>query len=277
MSKALTSDLLERVRRHYIKPGDPLPGGVFLPEVTMGTAGGRRVDALYVGFTSTRGHYLIGHELKVSRADWLHELSQLDKSEAWTSQCHAFYLVVPDESIVLAGELPPDWGLMVIDPRTKTRLRTITPAVMHRDREPSWRTMHSVLKKMDTERMQSVAKARDKAYEDNLDDMVKLRTELNELRNAGQGERAEDSARKVLAAIEDALGIHISMSGFRQSGAHFSIEQLAESLKPWLAAEGEAKALMHWRVGNLEHLSRQIADAQVAVEQASRAYKELES
>lgn len=35
-------ELLERLKRHYIKPGDLMPGGAFLPEVVLGS---RRADA----------------------------------------------------------------------------------------------------------------------------------------------------------------------------------------------------------------------------------------
>ena len=43
-----TNDLLSRLRRHYIKPGVPRPGGAFLPEVQTpsGVFPQRRVDAL---------------------------------------------------------------------------------------------------------------------------------------------------------------------------------------------------------------------------------------
>lgn len=48
MPKMSTQELLERLRRHYIKPG-PMAGGVFVPEVSFnGQFGaGRRCDALY--------------------------------------------------------------------------------------------------------------------------------------------------------------------------------------------------------------------------------------
>lgn len=42
-----TQALLDRLRRHYIRPGQAMPGGVFLPEVGMngGWGAGRRCDA----------------------------------------------------------------------------------------------------------------------------------------------------------------------------------------------------------------------------------------
>lgn len=68
---------------------------------------------------------LIGHEVKVSRSDWLHELKQPEKAEAWKRFCHEWYLVVSDATIVRDGELPDGWGLMVSHGRS---LRLVTRA-----------------------------------------------------------------------------------------------------------------------------------------------------
>lgn len=54
-----------------------------------------------------------GHEIKVSRSDWLTELRDLTKAEATAKYCDYFWLVVSDKSIVKDGELPAGWGLMV--------------------------------------------------------------------------------------------------------------------------------------------------------------------
>ena len=145
-----TDELLERLRRHYIKPG-ALPGGVFVPEVSVNGAwgAGRRVDALYAGFTQSSGRILIGHELKVSRSDWLHELATPEKGETWASACNAFYLVVPDEGIVSEGELPLGWGLMMPTAKTRTRLQVVVkPPVSQHD--PPWWATRSMMARLDT-------------------------------------------------------------------------------------------------------------------------------
>ena len=54
-----------------------------------------------------------GHEVKVSRADWLSELRDPAKADAIKRFCDFWWLVVPDASIVKPGELPEDWGLIV--------------------------------------------------------------------------------------------------------------------------------------------------------------------
>lgn len=54
-----------------------------------------------------------GHEVKVSRSDWLTELRDLDKSERVKRFCNFWWLVVSDQTLVKPGELPEDWGLIV--------------------------------------------------------------------------------------------------------------------------------------------------------------------
>ena len=59
------------------------------------------------------GPMLHGHEVKVSRSDWLTELRDPDKAEAFRRYCDFWWLVVADKSIVKVGELPLGWGLLV--------------------------------------------------------------------------------------------------------------------------------------------------------------------
>lgn len=57
---------------------------------------------------------LHGHEVKVSRADWLTELRQPEKAKEFTPYMHYWWLVVSDASYVREGELPAGWGLMAV-------------------------------------------------------------------------------------------------------------------------------------------------------------------
>jgi hypothetical protein len=55
-----------------------------------------------------------GHEVKVTRADWLRELKDPDKAAEFTLYMHYWWLVVPGADIVRAGELPGRWGLLAL-------------------------------------------------------------------------------------------------------------------------------------------------------------------
>jgi len=70
---------------------------------------------------------LYGHEVKVSRSDWLTELKDPTKSEPIKRHMHHWYLVVPDVNLVKPGELPEDWGLMIIGKDGKLRAKKKAP------------------------------------------------------------------------------------------------------------------------------------------------------
>lgn len=54
---------------------------------------------------------IYGHEVKVSRSDWLSELADPTKAEEWARYCHHWYLVAPEG--IVRDDLPDGWGLMV--------------------------------------------------------------------------------------------------------------------------------------------------------------------
>lgn len=251
----VTSELVDRLRRHYIK--DPAsPGGMFITECGLNNGFGpqRRVDALHVGFTRTSGQLLRGHEVKVSRADWLHELDQPEKAEFWSSQCHEWWLVTPVTEIVALGELPPGWGHMVPDPRSKTRFKVLVRADRKTDAHaPSWLAVRSILARIDSltqadrreERQQIEREARAKAEAD-LDRRAaqslpwKTRQRVGfaeqveaELGLAGERHIDYDAARKALrlAPLLDQL-----------AGSWGGFSGVEKAAKEMLTTLGEARA-----------------------------------
>ena len=142
-----TANLMGLLERHYLRPSDRLPAGVFLPEVGWnGYDQSSRCDALFIGFTSASGRLLVGHEVKASRADWLRELAKPGKADGWADQCHQWWLVTAP-GVVQAGELPEGWGLMVPGPRT--RMKIITAATT-RNVTPSWDVSRSIVARLNT-------------------------------------------------------------------------------------------------------------------------------
>ena len=55
-----------------------------------------------------------GFEVKTSRSDWLTELRDPEKAQAFIPFVHYWWLVVPDKSLVKLDELPNGWGLLAI-------------------------------------------------------------------------------------------------------------------------------------------------------------------
>lgn len=242
-----TSALLDRLRRHYIKPGEPFPGGVFLHETGWnGAHHTTRCDALYVGFTSTRGRLLTGHEIKVSRSDWLHELDQPHKADPWCDQCHAWYVVAPVEGIVRPEELPHGWGLMLPEPRSKVRMRIAVPAQLHTERTPSWDACRSILARYDTLRAQAISDATFAARRE-AQEQVEQRVEA--LVACGPPATDETRARDVLTALELAIGR--KLTGYRGWGPdHVGVEELA-ALMPLIDPARDIEDARRQLTGNL--------------------------
>jgi hypothetical protein len=85
------------------------------------TLGNRRVDFAALSCWRTRGYRLVGAEIKVSRADWLRELQEHEKSRGWTEACDEFYIVAP-KGIVQRDEVPREWGFLeLVGARLMTR------------------------------------------------------------------------------------------------------------------------------------------------------------
>jgi hypothetical protein len=270
-ARTITADLLERLRRHYIKPGQVPAGGVFLPEVGWNATGGTsRADALYVGFTSASGRLLVGHEVKASRSDWLSELNKPGKADGWADQCHAWYLVtIP--GVVAEGELPPGWGLM--HPGTsRTRMKVVTTAHVHRDRTPSWDAARSIMARLDTLQMDARAAIR-------AEEHAKVKGELDAAAAAEQrwAEHAQTQVQELrtrLRWVEETLGVRLVDDhgpGGMQNGTATRAElaDVAGLLAHHTSLRDAARALSD-RYGrtDLAHLRQALDAVEAAVQRA---------
>ena len=73
----------------------------------------RTADALAIDTWPSKGLELHGFEVKCSRSDWLAELRQPDKAEAFRRYCDRWWLVTSDRTIV-RDDLPDGWGHMTM-------------------------------------------------------------------------------------------------------------------------------------------------------------------
>lgn len=98
-----------------------------LEEVADSTGGANRyADAIGMELWKSNGYEWHGFEIKTSRADWLNELKDPSKADAFKRYMDRWWLVIGDEAIVKAGELPTGWGLLA--PSSGVMLRVVTKA-----------------------------------------------------------------------------------------------------------------------------------------------------
>lgn len=79
----------------------------------------RYADLIAMGLYPSEGLEISGFEVKVSRADWLSEISDEKKAVAVKQFCDRWYLVTHSDKVVKAGELPADWGWLVAEKTEK--------------------------------------------------------------------------------------------------------------------------------------------------------------
>ena len=108
---AMLDHLHSRYRHHY----GNAPRYVCAEHVRSGAGfdAVRCTDMIVQDCWPAKGLELIGHEVKVSRSDWVAELKDPEKADTFRRHLHRWYLVVPDRSI-LRDDLPVGWGLMAL-------------------------------------------------------------------------------------------------------------------------------------------------------------------
>ena len=74
----------------------------------------RTADFVAMDLWPSKGLALHGHEIKISRSDWLRELKEPEKAAEFIPWMNFWWLVASDPRIVRDGELPEGWGLMVM-------------------------------------------------------------------------------------------------------------------------------------------------------------------
>lgn len=220
--------LIDRLRRHYIDPGQDFPGGIFAHEVGWNgnAAGTTRCDAIYIGFTATSGRMMVGHEVKVSRSDWRRELDKKTKADRWHDACHAWYVVAPSTDIVPVEELPAGWGLLIPNPRSKVRMQVVVKAAERIDYQPPWDAVRSVLGRYDTLRAETIHRAAKKAQDKAREQL------LADRRTSGRPPMTAEHEGRLAALdrLEKALGVKVSEWRYQPRDGEVPAEHLAAAL-----------------------------------------------
>lgn len=140
-SRVIESDVLYALRRKYtkIRPGtdaDRYVRAEHVRKVRIREYQGRQYTSTYdaeriadlIVIDTYGDTEMIGIEVKVSRSDWLTELRDPTKADAWRLHCHRWYLAVSDASIV-RGDLPAGWGLIAPGKDGELRVRRQCPRI----------------------------------------------------------------------------------------------------------------------------------------------------
>lgn len=108
----------------------PSPAFVTLRQVRNGTGIGRRVtrtaDAISASVWPSRGLYLTGFEIKVSRQDWKREIIHPEKADEMHGYCRYWYVAAP-KGVVELAEVPETWGYLEVG-RSKSTVVKQSPA-----------------------------------------------------------------------------------------------------------------------------------------------------
>jgi len=195
-----TEELLEKLSKKFSKPGY-----VFLPGVRNSTgfpSSIRTADAIAMSLWPSRGLYLHGFELKVSRADWLNELKNPNKAEEIAQYCDFWWLVISDEEIIEKGELPPTWGLMITNGRNNT-IKVIKEALQRKGAFVPPCFLASILRSA-TEGMIPEVTIQTEI------DRAKERQKSIDSFEINNFKRQRDEALKAIDDFEEISGLHIS-------------------------------------------------------------------
>jgi hypothetical protein len=99
----------------------PSPAYVRLPQVRNGTGYARSTtrtaDAIIVSAWPSRGLWMAGVEIKVTRSDWKKELAHPDKADGIQRYCHHWYVACP-KGLIDEAMVPKTWGLIEVNGTT---------------------------------------------------------------------------------------------------------------------------------------------------------------
>lgn len=96
----------------------------------------QRYDALAIGVWPSSKKLIHGFELKVTRADLLHELRDLTKSEYAARNVDRFWLVLGDKTLMKDTDpVPESWGVLAAHGRGLRMIREAQPQPGLMDRE----------------------------------------------------------------------------------------------------------------------------------------------
>lgn len=176
----------------------------------------RYADAVAVSVYPSRGLWIAGVEVKVSRSDWLRELREPEKAEKIAKACDFWWVAAP-AGIVRLDEVPASWGLLEVDGAGKVRAAKQAP---RREAAPlTLGFVASLFRGLAKREAAAELRGRDRAAQELAErpDVAELEAALQVERIAVDHERRSAERRKIdldrlaarVAAFEQRTGIKI--------------------------------------------------------------------
>lgn len=244
-----TSDILDALTAHYRKPGELRDGEILIPEV-QAPGSQRRADLVRVGMWQSRGTGIDVHEIKVSRSDWLRELDDPAKAEAWWPYCNRFWIAAPP-GIVDPAELPPGWGLMELPATGKRRFRIRVAAANRPDIKLTVPLLIELIRRADNQRLAQI----DRLNQAHREDAYRREQEWRSRQAEGQIPPDVRHRLDLLKRVEEAIGMPLdSFGGWpKHPPARITPEELAAFL-----ADARDHVTAQRRAADTEQLAGQI-------------------
>ena len=167
-----------------------------------------------MGLWPSRGLYLTGFEIKVSRQDLLNELKNPAKADSIARYCDFWYLVLGDKNIIKQGELHHNWGFILPE---RQGLRIVKEAVKNENPAPIDRTFLASLMRNAYENdyitktvNAAVSKASSEAFE-----RGKKFAESRSVYDIPHIQGQHEKLKKIIAEFSDASGIDLMKNSWR--------------------------------------------------------------
>ncbi len=217
------SEMLLALRSHFHSPEY-----VLLPQVRNGAgfSANRTADAMAMSVWPSRGLYLYGIEIKVSRGDWVRELKNPKKADDIGKFCDFWMIAAGNDEIVRAGELPSGWGLLTPGKKPNTLKAAQAPTKI--EAQPLHRSfLASILRVVAEETMPF--KQVDAEIERRVNEKVEA------LRESITAELTKDLDRPRLMErnreLEATIKAFEDASGLRIHNSHATAKKYGEALK----------------------------------------------
>lgn len=184
-----------------------------VPNAT-GFSKSRSADAMAVSLWPSRGIDVYGFEFKASRSDWLRELKEPAKAEAFAVYCDYWTLCVTDKEVVKKSELPPKWGLQVL---SGDSLKTVVQPDRLEAKEWPKTFLAAVLRAATQGPMKAAeAEIRNAEYKARAAAMEQARKD--EERHHKHLQESLDEITKQVTEFERVTGVNVVGSGWRTQG-----------------------------------------------------------